>query len=398
MSTNPFEDKSPLNSLLTLDLCQRIHFEASRAAARGVFRDAIPDPIVFEGMMKTASFQGISAYFLHPDSVKYAFAGVTLAVYRKVESLFCSHEKRSIRTVWNILERIARSAGVTPISYEAIWAICVHLARRREEFTVLIERQETEWTLNLHCPDVVMGSANFKCARPHLITISNPANSVLAFRITDRGELEENTLLALYDAVISCRQPRPRTPGGLTWNLPIGVIVDKKLENIVARELEQIGIAVQGKLNGPIPDSITDGKWWADLANRTYSQNELTTLFDTYLEKVHGYGPWHQRNSKERSLVDLIGYNLDPAWVFPELRNFLPAYGGIIKNSIVEHDGLHYADEILSFYEGGTVKIRISEAAESTAWIYLGDEILCQAMACELRRTDGSYRSNRQGR
>ncbi len=122
-------------------------------------------------------------------------------------------------------------------------------------------------------------------------------------------------------------------------------------------------------------------------------------LFDNYLHKAHGYGPLRMQEQQARDWANLIGYNRDPAWQFPALRCFLPSHNGIIgPDGTVEYDGLHYADELLSYWPGHPVTLRRSESSEAMAWVYLDGEVLCQAMARELRRQDGSYRPNRPRR
>src|SRR5258708_455384 len=75
------------------------------------------------------------------------------------------------------------------------------------------------------------------------------------------------------------------------------------------------------------------------------------------------------------------------------LRAFLPQHpSAITAEGTVPFDGLHYTHELLLYWPGSPVTLCRSPYAEATAWIYLGEEILCQAQAQELRRHDGSYR------
>ena len=83
----------------------------------------------------------------------------------------------------------------------------------------------------------------------------------------------------------------------------------------------------------------------------------------------------------------------------PALRQLLPVHPGTIDaDGAVEFDGLHYEDDLLKYWPGHRVQLRRSEQAEATAWVYLDGEVLCQAMARELRRKDGTHRPNRPGR
>ena len=91
------------------------------------------------------------------------------------------------------------------------------------------------------------------------------------------------------------------------------------------------------------------------------------------------------------------GFSRDPASIFPALRNLLPLHRSRICDGSVEFNGLHYADELLDLWQGKPVCLRCSEEAESRAWIYLNNEILCEANAIELRRRNGTYRPSRPG-
>jgi hypothetical protein len=48
--------------------------------------------------------------------------------------------------------------------------------------------------------------------------------------------------------------------------------------------------------------------------------------------------------------------------------------------------------EVLKLWPGASVTVRRSVTAESDAWIYRNDEIVCLAKARELQRKDGTYR------
>jgi hypothetical protein len=80
-------------------------------------------------------------------------------------------------------------------------------------------------------------------------------------------------------------------------------------------------------------------------------------------------------------------------------RSFLPLHNGMISHDgAVPFDGLHYTDELLLHWAGSSVTFRRSEQTEALIWVYLQDSVLCQAMARELRRRDGSYRPQRPER
>lgn len=65
----------------------------------------------------------------------------------------------------------------------------------------------------------------------------------------------------------------------------------------------------------------------------------------------------------------------------------------IDQDGEVAFDGLHYVDQVLSYWAGSPVEVRRSEQIEAVLWVYLQGEILCLARARELARRDGSYRA-----
>ena len=86
----------------------------------------------------------------------------------------------------------------------------------------------------------------------------------------------------------------------------------------------------------------------------------------------------------------MIGYNRDPAWHFPALLRLLPERVGVISDEgAVSCAGLTYCHEVLKLWPGALVTVRCSVMADSDAWIYRDDEIICLAKARELQRKDG---------
>jgi hypothetical protein len=136
-----------------------------------------------------------------------------------------------------------------------------------------------------------------------------------------------------------------------------------------------------------------------DIANKPLLQREFTRLLNTYLRRLHGYGPRTEHKEHQRDYAHLMGYNRDPAWQFPALRRLLPAQSGIIaEDGSVEYNGLHLEHDLLTYWGGHHVTVRRSLQSDAAAYIYIDNDILCLAMARELRRRDGSHRTKRTGR
>ncbi|MBU0492758.1 MAG: hypothetical protein KKA73_22315 [Chloroflexi bacterium] len=403
MNGKPFEVVPVLNSPLQADICQRLHFTALRAAAQGLRSDAIPGHISQAQLRQQAHWQGPTAYLAHPADVERIFCGVTLAVYQAIESLYCSRLERSIRMVWRILEAMARQEGIPTVEYEAVWAICLYLDERRAANSdVTIEQVGTTWQVALVAPDVRIQHGDAPARRPTIACVMDTRSPrVLAFRILD-DDLEESISLALYDAIVSQRQPTREGVAGLTWRLPAHITTAEAEIDLPANcqiSCTRLGMAVT-PANGTLPllDSLR-GDWTRDLPDRPLQQDHFAALFDNYLDKMQGYGPRRIQERQGREFVALVGYNRDPAWQFPALRDFLPLRPGrIAQDGSVEYDGLHYEDALLTYWLDRPVMLRQSEMSEALAWIYLDGEMLGQAGARELRRQDGSYRPHRPRR
>lgn len=401
MSHNPFLAKSSLNSALRQDICQQIHYAALQIAANGACPEMLPVDLPPAWFLERRHFWGSEVYLAYPEHIERIFSGVSLAVYNLIEELYCCRLGRSIRTVWQILSKLALQADVPPLEYEAIWAICLYLEeRRRARLDTTVERLETIWqVVRLH-PDVKIQGAS-KVYRPTLLCVLDTGSArVLSFRIAHPSHMEEAASLAIYDAIVLQRQPSQEGSAGLIWRLPQELVSEIGLSMDTKNALSGMGVEIKSgpETAGSLLKALR-GDWDKNLSGRIFQPNRFSLVFDNYLQKIHRYGPVYIRQDQAREFAQLIGYNRDPAWQFPALRQLLPRrVGYITSNGTVEYDGLHYEDSLLAYWLGRPVTLRISQQAEATAWIYLDEEILCQATAQELRRKDGSYRLNRPGR
>jgi hypothetical protein len=340
----------------------------------------------------------------HPAEIEQVFAGVTLAVYRTIEHLYCSRLGRSIGTVWDILQRQAQANNNLPISYEAAWAICIYLEERRvAETTVTIEQQDTTWIVAQLHPNVLLQDDFGEPYRPRIVcVIETPTDSVLAFRLGKTSACAATISFALYDAFATQRQPGTIVDvvAGLRWTLPATIATDQlALPDDSTRVCADLAIPVM-QLDSP-PSILNDlrGNWNRDLANRVLEPHHFRLIFDTHLRRIHGYGPHTIEQQTAHNHAHLTGYNRDPAWQFPALRRLLPAQSGIVdEDGSVECNGLHFEHDLLTYWGGHQVTVRRSLHSDASAYVYVDDEILCMAMARELRRSDGSYRTKLPGR
>ena len=171
----------------------------------------------------------------------------------------------------------------------------------------------------------------------------------------------------------------------ISGKLPLGL-------DIVCRDL---GITLE-MTETPLPLVQTIEATWNQYPTAVNTVQQFRQIFDTYLLQQHGFSPLRTKRQQDHTFGHLLGYNRDPAWQLPALRSLLPAHPATInQQGEVEFDGLHFQDDILTFFPTTAVTLRPSEHSEATAWIYLDGEILCEAKAHELRRADGTYRPRR---
>jgi len=285
--------------------------------------------------------------------------------------------------------------SVPPIDYEAVWATGLYLEERRASNNdVTIKRVDSSWQLAKITPDVSVQGHDGSSYSPHIMCIEDAKSRVLAFRITQEERVEENVALAVYDAVVSQRLPSKDGVAGLTWQIPATIIARVDVSQACCDACAGIQVDIVAAPDDiPCPE-LVHSDWPRDLKGRVLPEDHFARLFDNYLNKVNGYGPLSQRELQYREFAQLVGYNRDPAWQFPALRDFLPVRHGVVQDAAVECDGLHYADELLAYWPGKPATVRRSETSDATAWVYLDGEILCEAKARELRRRDGSYRTD----
>jgi hypothetical protein len=389
---------------LQLELCQRIHYTALRTTLCQVRDGEMPASLSLPELKQQVRRQGREACLRHPAEIEQVFAGVTLAVYRTIEHLYCSRLTRSIYTVWDILQRQAQANNNLPISYEAAWAICIYLEERRAaETTVTVDRQDTTWIVAQLHPNVLLQDDFGEPYRPHIVcVIETPTDSVLAFRMSKTSACATTISFALYDAFAAQRQPGTIVDvvAGLRWSLPTTIATDYlALPDDSARVCADLAIPAVQMENPPSILNDLRGDWDRDLANRVLEPHHFRLIFDTHLRRIHGYGPHTIEQQTAHNHAHLTGYNRDPAWQFPALRCLLPAQSGIIAaDGSVECDGLHFEDDLLRYWIGQQVLVRRSLQSDAAAYVYVNDEILCMGMARELRRSDGSYRTKLPGR
>lgn len=403
MLTNPYTSPSILNTLLTQEHCQLIHFHALQKAVAGdMSLNEVPEPLWVIQLRQELDYFGYENCFSHPSHITDIFQGVSTDILSLTETLYCHPIRRSIATVHRILGKMAEESHVNPVSYEAVWAICAYFERLHEKRAV-IKHQVTEDSFHIY----LLSSSVKTCDDhgevfiPHfIVVVSEQKSQIMGFSLSNHHHKQEQSLLALYEALSSLRQPASLETGGIIWHKPANIKSPANLLPTLQKPCQLAGIHVQealshvpGKLQTLLDNIRAD--WNHTLSDEIVPESKLRLLFDTYLYKAHGYSPGRTMKNQAHQWSHLDGYNRDPASSLPQLRHFLPSHMATVKNGAVACNGFHYEHPLLDYWPDTPATLRISYEDDSRCWVYIEGEVLCEARAREMRRLDGTYRNNR---
>jgi len=152
---NPFLQQGALNAPLRLQLCQEMHAWALRHAVQHGSPEMVPETVALPDLRHCVRRYGPGCCVYEAESVRQIFLGVTLAVYHAIKLLYCRRLPRSALMVWRILNAMAQQAGVGEVTYEAVWAICLYLAKRQNAAAEVTRvTGESPWWLASLQPDV----------------------------------------------------------------------------------------------------------------------------------------------------------------------------------------------------------------------------------------------------
>ena len=379
---NGFNTDTALSQLLPGELYQRIHVTALKRVVRGVQTHAVPDAIDVAHLKGCLSYDGPDSLLAHPADVERIFADVTLDTVRTIEHLYCSRLGRSIRMVWLLLNAGEQHCESHAISYEAVWAICLYFEEhRRASVDISVERGKEIWWLGIVSPDITLSGPHTPSHCPAIACLVDvQTQHVLSFRIASAKDLQESIGLALFDALAAQRRPQRLAHAGLLWHLPQRIVTEGALPQKYSTLCRHAGIAVEATAGTqPVLQALRE-TWATGLAGRMLSQNHCALLLDTYLNKMHKYGPRREGELRDRAFAAAQGYSQDPAWQFPLLRLLLPRKEGYITDEgLITWNGLLYRGEFLHFWPGRPVTLRLSAHKPGNAWAYLDGEVLCLA-------------------
>ncbi len=220
-----------LDTPLTMEMYQRMHATALQRTMRGLHLHAAPDHIDVEQLKQFVARIGFDGCLIHPSDVERIFAGVTLKTYQTIREIYCSRLGRSIAIVYRILQRLCQQESLPIPTYEAVWAVCLYLEkRRRESVDVSVVRTTGAWWIGTLSPAVRIPVEKDAFYLPGIVCIiDTQTQHMLAFRIAPLDTLAESIPLALYDAIAAQRQPHPFALAGLLWQLPRRIITEETL-------------------------------------------------------------------------------------------------------------------------------------------------------------------------
>jgi hypothetical protein len=385
---NPFANASLLNSQLETNWCRQIYFEAIK---KGIYYNNQPEirpqALNYEQLRAQVRQYGNEILIPDPAQLSNIFKGVTTEVYKLIERLYCSHLNLSGKRLWQIINRLGQAASIqTEVDYIAIWAICSHLAARHETLTrPVIKQTDARWHLVAIHPDRFVSGKNGEQAKALIlcmIDIEDP--KVIAFRVSTLTNQAGIVGEVLYEAFSTSRRPSAEAADGLVWELPQKIISEITLSEQFIFRCARLGIEIElGLLESPFVKALRDN-WTRDMARKTYPINEFAAKFNTYLNNIHGYGPYYTQAELKHRYAYSVSYQRDPAWQLPLLRDFLVDKKAFVTpGGFIVWDDRRYDNDLLAYWSGAEVSLRQNQEQISAIWVYFENEILCQASLSE---------------
>jgi hypothetical protein len=400
---NPFLNPSLLNRPLSLEAIQTIHFAAINRVLQTGGSTSVPAKYDLDQLRRRVRKFGREICLAHPSDLAMTFRCMTTDLYHVIVDLYSDPIGRSIHTIHQILTVMAQHGEQTPPGYDAVWATCLYMEVLHQKRAVLKKlHTDTTWYVCL-VPTAIRAMDQY--GEFHLLHVlvtvaeTNPPK-VVCFRLVTEMD-DDAVLLMLYEALSEQREPMPRETAGLIWHLPRLIRISESLHPTVVTLCQGVEIPIVKTGSDELTDATRSLLITIESDTRNHPFRTMLSipnckmLFDTYLYKAHGYSPYRERAKRQVQWRDLTGYNRDPGGLLPMLRQFLPVHHRPIEDNGIQINGLHYEHDLLAYWPGALVTGRISPLAESRCWIYLDNEVLCEARARELRRRDGTYRDNR---
>ncbi len=378
-----------------------IFFRAMDIYLAGKATTPYPDDLLAQDKFARAvHFLGSGAYLMLGIDIEEIYQGITLKEFTTIVDLFCSTLELSAKTVFDLISKTYNATQSSPLCYMAIWTICQNLLGLRSQSLEISQSldQPDWWLIGARIPIKLLENETFY--QLTLIAILDSLDElVIAYRAAAPHSLSSSIKLAFYDAIASRREPSDTANHGIVWKLPERIISSIELPIDIENIFRRWGVEITYSVPQSSAVSLISSNWSKDLPIRKLLNSQFNRVFENYLANLLGDSPGRNQARRNYKYRHSSGYQLDPAQIVSDLRNLLPYNPAHISESgVVERNQYHYENNYLIHWAGRDVKIRCSENTDATIWVYLDDEILCQAQARELRRQDGSYRTFRKDR
>jgi len=330
------------------------------------------------------SYLGPGAFIPTEEEVKIVFRNVNVAIFNEVKNLYLSPEGRDWKTVLEIVNRRQKMQDSPVIDDEAVWAICKFMSDAWiDSHAVSITLADENWGLTTLIPNFSLGPKLLDAITPIILCIVNlTKQQVLEFVVTTPESLSQGINSVLCKALVSLRIPAPLTKYGLLWKMPKYLITDLELPAECTAFLNNYGVIIQkGSVEGHPLGTLRADSWQRNLHYRKITFDIFELLFDNFLGRILGHAP-------RQSLADFsaihpfeLGYNRDPLWQFPGLRDLCAkTIQYVHPNACVVGNDIAYGSDILGLWKGEQVAAIQSPFDRTSAWIYdLDGNIICQA-------------------
>jgi len=322
------------------------------------------------------------------------FSEVTSPLVETVDILYTSQLLRSEKMVAEILRRMACAVGRRPLPLEVVQSICALFVRQSADLAPdgekVFELQEATWQLSWHQSFIPIHYGAETWLPIVLLVTDKETGKVLSFRCTSSLPTSEELGLALYDALVYPQMVQ--APLIMHLRPPTSLQVQGSLTPEIAQVAQEwsIDVTTLKRTKSPFLRQLE-----AELTDRALDLVHYLRIFDRACERTFGYAPFLQKQRFAR-WVGWYGHQVfDPAWHFAGLRSLLPSSPvGVSEDGILEWRGWHYRDmeDILPYWAHEMVTVRPSSWTEAMVWVYWNNSILCNAIADELRASNGSYR------
>ncbi len=354
---NPFEEPVSERQSLGFRYCQRIYGDALYSLAHGDDNEA-PSELLKTDWRALCRRYGSEAIFPFPEEVEKLSEEVTY-------------------------------------SYSAVWAICTRLAPKRALAVRALQRQmPVKWEISIWNPSIQIRDSAGTVRAPLIMFLTTPmSNPIQSFRVSAPKNLDETILLTLYDAILMERSSATPSAGGIRWRVSLQLGMPR-IFPALSQACAALGIHVEPNDESSELGS-TQAEWEKSYQGEVFTEAKLIRSLDLFFTRKFSSVPYRKESVREeyqKRWKHNVALNRDPAQQFPLLRALLRFRSGFVQPpGEVECEGLHYADPLLAYWMDKEVTVKLSETSEPRAWVYVGDDVLCEAMARECLRRDGSY-------